>query len=358
MRIPTYQIFMLSLLLFVACSNPGESNQDSSNNKEAATQAASSTETEQGKSKPRSQSAVSSIDSLSIVVKQNPNDTSALLQRAQLLLAKNDLRNALFDLLQIKKIDSLQGGMLQTMGEYRMRLNQSRQARDTWTQCANAHPKNISCRLDLCRLLISVNSNEKALEYANQIIKLDPYHAEAHYLKGLIIRNQYQDTTLALTYFQRATELRQDYLEALDMMGVSLAELGDTLAPYYYKRVLKIEPNRADIYYKLGVYYMNQDEINRAIESYTKACQLNPGYVDSYYNLGYIFIQIRDYKEALINFDKAIKARPESNYKSYYGRAYAYEMLGDVIKAKADYRKAIEQMPMYRPAMDGLARLQ
>ncbi len=298
------------------------------------------------------------LDSLDAVLQQDPNNIEALVLRGAKRLQRGDLQNALFDFQRAKEIDSTNAEMLLLLGDLYMRRNQSRQARDAWLSCANNNPKAVDCRINLGRLYASIQDYKPALEFLNQAIEIDAYNAEAHLLKGVVIRDGVQDTNLALTFIQRATELDQQYVEALDLMGVTLANKGDTLAPYYYNRILKISPERWDIHYKLGVYYMDQDEINKAIEQYTKATQLNPYDSDSYYNLGYIFTTtVKDYREAKNYFTKSIEAKPDNNYKAFYGRGFAYEMLGDVINAEKDYLKSLELLPLYQPAKLGLARI-
>lgn len=298
------------------------------------------------------------LDSLDAVLQQEPNNIDALVLRGQKRMKRGDLQNALFDFQRVKEIDSTNADMLLAIGELYMIRNQSRQARDAWLSCANNNPQALECRINLGRLYASVQDYKPALEFLNQAIDIDEFNAEAHLLKGVVIRDGVRDTSLALTFIQRATELDQEYVEALDLMGVMLADQGDTLAPYYYKRILAINPDRWDIHYKMGVYYMDQDEINKAIEQYTKATQLNPYDSDSYYNLGYIFITtVKDYREAKSYFTKSIEAKPNNNYKAYYGRGFAFEMLGDVMNAEKDYLKSLEQLPLYQPAKLGLARI-
>ncbi len=298
------------------------------------------------------------LDSLDRLLKQEPNNVEALLLRGQRGMKRGDLQNALFDFQRIREIDSTNSAMLLSLGELYMRRNQSREAKNSWIKCAKFDAEALDCRINLGRLYASIQDYDPALKYLNQAIDIDPYNAEAHLLKGVVIRDGVGDTNLALSFIQRATELNQEYIEALDLMGVMLSAKQDTLAPYYYKRILALEPERADIYYKLGVYYMNADKINRALESYTKATQLNPYDADSYYNMGYIFtVQVKDYREAKKYFDKSINARPKQNYKAYYGRGYAYEMLGDVINAEKDYLKCLELLPMYTPAKEGINRI-
>ena len=296
-------------------------------------------------------------DSLNIILKAEPNNVRALLMRAQINYNQGDRRNAIFDLQRLREIDSLNPEMLNLLGDIQMLKNQSREAKNSWELCAKVDPNAIDCRIKLGKMYASLNEHEKALRFLDEVLDIDEFNATAYFYKGIVIRNLKQDTTLALNYFQKAVELKQDYFDALDMMGVTLASIGDTLAPYYYQRILAIDPNRADIYYKLGVYYMSKNDINKAIEAYTQSTQVDPNFTDSYYNLGVIFIDLKEYQDARNYFTQAIKSQPKNNYKAYYGRAYSFEMLGDILNAKKDYKKSLEQLPLYKPAKEGLARV-
>ena len=298
-----------------------------------------------------------SLTALQRRIGEDSTDLKALLERARINKELGKLEKAKLDLYQAQRLDSSQARTLKLLGEVMLEANRSREARNYWRRCAAQNPDYLPCRLRLSRLFYTVGDFDKALKWVNEALELDKYHAEIYFLKGLIVRDKTGDTSRALPYIQRATELRTDYVEALDAMGVMLSAQGDTLAPYYYQRILDIEPQRADIHYKLGVYYMNQDRPNRAIEAYTKATELNPTYADPYYNLGYMFIQMKDYATARDYFTKAIRAEPKK-HKSYYGRGYAYEMLGDVINARQDYQKVLELVPQHRPARKGLKRVQ
>ena len=343
----TRALLVAGLFFFNACADPVKNSADE--------------QSENGNNKPSDstqpkQTSINKLDSLNRLIADNPADVNALLARARFRLKRNDERNALFDLQQAQRIDSIAPQVLQVYGELRMSQNRSREAKELWTTCARFNEQNVSCRLSLAKLYYTVQDFEKALKYVNEVIDRDRFNSEANLFKGLIVRDFKKDTARALQFIQAAIELDQDNVDALDVMGVMLTQQNDTLAPFYFRRILEKQPNRADVHYKLGVYYMQQDEINRAIESYTRAIKLDPTDADSYYNLGFIFIQLKDYREAKKYFSQAIAVRPTS-YKSYYGRGYSHEMLGDVINAAKDYRKALEVLPMYTPAREGLNRV-
>ena len=298
------------------------------------------------------------LDSLEALIASEPNNISALTERGRFRLIRNDQNGALLDFQRVEAIDSMYAPMLLSMGELRMLRNQSRLARNAWTNCAIADPSAIDCRINLAKLHASIQNYEPALKYLNELIEIDEYYAPAYLYKGIVVRDAKQDTTRAIQFFQKATEVDQNYVPALDLMGVTLASRKDTLAQYYYKRILDLQPRNAEIWYKLGVHYMDIDELNRAIEAYTQATIINPKDADSFYNLGFIFtVKVPDYREALSYYSKSIKADGKNNYKAYYGRGYSYEMLGDIINAEKDYRKALAILPIHKPAKEGLDRI-
>lgn len=306
---------------------------------------------------PAEEEGHGALDSLSRRIAEDSSQLAPLLARARIYMGLGKLERAKLDLYQAQHLDSNNAQTLLMLGEVHLKANRSRKSRNYWRRCARKNPDFVPCRLRLARLFYTVGDMERALKWANEAMEGDEYSAEAYLLKGLIIRDKTGDTSMALPYIQRATELRRGFIEALDAMGVMLAARGDTLAPYYYQRILDVQPQRADIYYKLGVYYMNQNQPNKAIEAYTKATQINPTYADPYYNLGYMFIQMKDYQTARDYFSQAINVAPK-DHKSYYGRGYAYEMLGDVINAREDYQRVLELVPQHTPARAGLKRIQ
>lgn len=297
------------------------------------------------------------LDSLNARLLQDPSNPERIADRAAYLIKKGSKQSARADIYKALSVDSTNARVHEVYGLLYMEENNSRNAKNEWVKCANLDPKNMACRLYLAELYIAVKNYDQALVYVNEAIEIDKYESQPYLIKGIILRDTKKDTAGALKYFQQAVDLDQNNVQALDMMGVMLAAKKDTLAPYYYKRAIDLEPNNSELYYKLGVYYMNNDQVNRALENYTKAVQLNPQDADSYYNMGYIHIELKMNREAIGYFSKAIQTS-ENNYKAHYGRGYAYEVLGDVINAEKDYKMALSYLPIYQPAKTALNRIQ
>jgi tetratricopeptide (TPR) repeat protein len=336
------QIFIFALLIS-GCSEPNASNSNT-------------VEPIDKKAPQQGQRFLSQLDSLNAKVSANPRDFDALIDRGEYFLNRSNFQSAGIDIKAAFKVDSLQPHVRYLKGKWLLAVNRSRKAKREWEVCNQLDEKNIGCRIELAKLYLVVQEFDKALNLVNEVIAIDNQNYQGYYYKGLLVRDLKQDTVLALQYFQKSVDLNPEFVDGLDMMGVTLASFGDTMAKFYYQRILEMEPNRADVYYKLGVYYMNRDETNKALRSYTKAVQLDPDDADSYFNMGFMHIQLRDFQTARNYFSKAIQTKQPS-YKAYYGRGYTFEMLGDVINAQNDYRKAIKANPIYTPAKEGLARV-
>ena len=61
--------------------------------------------------------------------------------------------------------------------------------------------------------------------------------------------------------------------------------------------------------------------------------QLKPNYAEAYRERGMAYFSIDDYNRAIENFTRAI----ELDYDAYFLRAHTLNVIGDFVRAKADY---------------------
>ena len=289
-------------------------------------------------------------------IPESDKSTEELLEDARRYVRAENYREARFAVQRVMRRDSSISEAYEIYGDIYFAINNTEEAKNQWKHCRKIDPDNVECRLSLGQLWITLKLYKKALKPLNEVIEIDPGNARGYFYKGLVYRSGLKDTNTALQYFQKAVDLDQDYIEALDILAVTLAARGDSLAPFYYQRILDIQPNNSDIYYKLGIYYMERDEYNQALEHYSKATQINPDHADAFYNMGYMMIQLDNMRAAKDYFTKSIAAE-KMNYKSYYGRGFTYESLGDINNARKDYKKTLEIMPNHGPAREGLRRI-
>jgi Tfp pilus assembly protein PilF len=148
---------------------------------------------------------------------------------------------------------------------------------------------------------------------------------------------------LASEYFQRAYEKQ--------MKG----ELQE--AEELYKKSIEVFPT-AEAYTFLGWTYSFMGRVDDAIAECHKAIEVDPTFGNPYNDIGAYLLQKGDIDEAIPWFERALQApRYESYCFPHMNLGRAYEAKRDWLRAKDEFRKAVEQRPDYTPAKQGLARI-
>ena len=297
------------------------------------------------------------IDSINNVLRDAPNDLDALEYRASLYLKRQNLKYAAADVAAVLEMDSSRTKALELWGDISFATNQTRQSRDAWVRCMKEDPNYVPCRLKMAQLYHVVTEFEKSAALVDEVLEMEPSNAEAAYLKGLLMRDALEDTTRALDWFQKAIDLKPDYIEALDMSGVLYSSLGNPLALGYFNRLIELQPDIRVHFYNRGMFYLSQQNWNGALEDFTKCTQLDPQDLESFFNIGYVHLQLQLYAEARQYFTQALAIQPV-NHRALYGRGYCFELLGDLPNAEADYRQALSFNPQHRGSQEGLGRIE
>ncbi len=296
------------------------------------------------------------IDSLTQFIAQNATDAQAFAARARRFLALRNFGSAINDADLAIALDSNNTFAQLVRGEVYYITNKTRISQAAWTKCIQLDAKNIECRLKLAELYNAVESYRQSLKLTNEVIELNPQIAEAFFMKGLNIVGLYGDTVQAMPYLQKAIELDQNYLKALDLLGVWLTERKDPLALAYLMRASEINPT-AESLYKIGFYYKEMDDFEKAADHLSQAIQLDPKHVNAHFLLGYVMVELGEYEEALEAFSTCLSIR-EINHKAYYGRGYTHELMGNFDAARQDFAEALRKNPEHQPSQDGIRRLQ
>ncbi len=105
-----------------------------------------------------------------------------------------------------------------------------------------------------------------------------------------------------------------------------------------YKHAIKINPNNAETYHKLGnAYGIFSGMYEEAIEAYKHAISIKPDYAEAYKDLGYAYKQLNKHKEAIEAYRQAIRLTPDNLVN-----VGAYESLGDIYSELEMYEEAID----------------
>jgi tetratricopeptide (TPR) repeat protein len=196
----------------------------------------------------------------------------------------------------------------------------------------------------------------EAKQRYQQILAIDPHHAETHHLLGLIAyrtgeleeavellsqatrENQSQPTywfnlgvvlqkqgkgAEALSAYEQALALHSQYPEAHSNVGnvlMGLGRLEDAAAAY--QRALRIRPDYVEAHNNLGVLLKEQGKLDEARASYEQAIRLTPNHLEAHCNLGSVLMDQGNLDSAVTCFQRALQMKP--NYvKAMYHLAFA-----------------------------------
>ena len=154
--------------------------------------------------------------------------------------------------------------------------------------------------------------------------------------------------------YKKAIELKPDYEEPFEELGLLYALKGDRLAIDYLTSAININPQNLNAMYALGLFYQDHSMMQKALDTYQDIINIEPKHADALHNVGYINLVFKkSYTDALTLFTKAIEA--DTNfYQAYFNRGITYEHLNDCSKAQADFKKVLEIYPEHKLAKEHL----
>jgi len=191
----------------------------------------------------------------------------------------------------------------------------------------------------------SPEGSEKALEYFNKAIELDPnfalaYAGLADSYAGYIVR----DRSFSRQNVLKGREAAEKALKLDDQLGEAHASLGYILMSDYdfhgaereFKRAIELNPNYALAHSPYGILLRNLGRFEEAIKESRRAVEiepLSPHMINSY---GSTFLAARRFDEAIEQYQKVLEVDP-NNVSAYLGLGLAYA-------GKGDYAQAVENL--------------
>lgn len=182
---------------------------------------------------------------------------------------------------------------------------------------------------------------EKAENYLQQALKIQPNNAEALRLLGVAsaLQKKYPE---ALKYFDKVIKLSPRNGVAHSNRGNVLQELGkykDALLAYDV--ALSLESSYVEAYNNRGNALQALGRYQEALHAYSSALSLAPNYSEAYVNQGNALQALGRYEEAITAYGAAIFLNP-ADKDAYRGRADALQDLGRYFEAIQDYDSAIQ----------------
>lgn len=212
-----------------------------------------------------------------------------------------------------------------------------------WNEAVRLAPLVAENHIGLAQALQQKKDFTNAEEHYNQALKLDPENPIAQ--KGLESLTKDKLNTQASIYFEKALKLQGEgsYNEAIDE----------------YIKALEINPNDAKLHYNIGTAFQATGDTEHAEKAYKKSLEIDPSYEKSKSALEFLAKQISSKKVKELT-SRAIELQNSGNFQEaittylaaisinsndpsiYYNLGTAYQALGDLNNAQAQYQKAID----------------
>jgi tetratricopeptide (TPR) repeat protein len=301
-------------------------------------------------------SAAVELDSLNLAIASDSLDPEGFYNRSKYYLQHSETNQALADINRAIQLNSKNAGYFVTLADIYLAVNRVPNCLEALLKAMELDPVNNDAMLKLSEVYLLLKDYENCFKYSGMALDHERINPVAHFIRGYAYM-ELGDTALAIRNFQAAADLNQKYYEAYVQLGILYSIAKSPLAAGYLEAATRIEPNRPEGYYLLGMAYQEQENIQKALETYHQLLTIAPNYKEALYNIGYIhLVYTGDYKTAVDYFSRAIAIDPKY-VDAYFNRGYSFELSGDYENARKDYQKALEILPNYERSIEGLNRL-
>ena len=188
-------------------------------------------------------------------------------------------------------------------GKQYLAEGKAREAKVVLADLAKRYPKEADLHLLLAIASLRLREAQAAELYVRQALAIAPDHAEARTLLGWIDLEIRRDYDAAVQEYSRVAELKPEFAEAYNNLGVALKKTGD---------------------------------LEQAVVNFNRALELRAGYGEARSNRGWVYVEQKRWREAREDFEQALKSDPQDE-----GALYG---LSQVLKEARDYAGAAQAL--------------
>lgn len=190
-----------------------------------------------------------------------------------------------------------------------------------------------------------------------QAIALDAWYAPAHYRLAVVLHDCLKQPAAALPHYQRALEVKPDWVEAHSNLGNAYLDLGNVDAAIAcYQKALSLNPDLPTTLYNLGLCLQSQGKLTEASACYEQSLYLEPGVAEVHNNLGSLYLELKNYDGAVAQFEAALAANPEL-LLAHYNLGYALHLQGNLRAARTRYDEVLLRDNKHQQALLQLGQL-
>ena len=192
---------------------------------------------------------------------------------------------------------------------------------------------------------------EKALDFINKIININPHDKEVYYNKANVLFDM-ENFDEAEKCVDKALEIDPNDTDALNLKGVILLDLDKKYQSInYFDKALVIDSNYFFALKNKGIALYNLDKHKEALETIDNALKLENGDVDLLNYKGIVLNSMLKFNEALNWYDKALKIDNTNVWSMYLKAITLYNL--DMLKESINWLNAALNIdPRYLDALN------
>jgi tetratricopeptide (TPR) repeat protein len=219
-------------------------------------------------------------DLLEIMEKKFPEDTETLLKLAELYFIVKQYQKGIDYVNKALKINQNLAKAYYLKGSIYRESGDTAKAITSFQTAVEQDNKFVDAFFDL-GVLYGSRMDPLALEYYNNVLRVDPTHDNARYARAKLLQD--------------------------------LGKVDDAIAEY--EIILSKNKNCDNCLYNLGAINLELKKDNeKALDYFTKAITVNPNYVEAYFARGYTYSKLKDKAAAKADYQMCLKLVP--NYEA------------------------------------------
>ena len=212
------------------------------------------------------------------------------------------------------------------------------EAREKYEKCLAIDP---SSTLTLYYLAESYEEEdfEKAIDYLNQAITIQPEYINAYNKWGNILLDNGKNEE-ARKIYEKCLHLNKDFKWAYYNLGRSYEGEDHIKAASFFEKAVEKDDTYTDAYNRWGNVLLNRDQLVQAREKYEKCLSIDEDYKWAFYNLGRSYEQEDPLKA--IAFFKTATEKDEEYLDAYFRWGNELFILDRFEEAREKYEKCLE----------------
>jgi Tfp pilus assembly protein PilF len=325
---------------------------------------------------------------LSVVLKAKPDDTTALILRARIHLAKHETKQAIETASKAVKLDArlpqahhvlalaqLQSGnpalarssakaalarapffpdYVLLASQLALQADDTQSAIDDLKKYLEKVPEDPRAWLELGTAFLRGKDVVRATEAFSRAATLAPKDARPHFYLGIVYRTQNKPAE-ARKQFETALQFQPRFADALiQLADMSYAEKKPEAALERINRQVAADPTSPELTFVLARTLEVHGDRERAEKEYRRVIELNPNFSGAYVQLAGMYGEAKEYERGQQMLEKALATDPE-NLGALMLLSITQDARGDKAKAREGYEKLLAKQPKFAPAANNLA---